>query len=97
MQNEAYSTPLTYKEAVTCRDSAEWVAAMDEEINQIKKQHTWELVELPQGHRPVKCRWVYNAKLDSNKEFTRYRARLVAKGFTQQKGIKIMMKSSPPW
>ena len=87
MQNEASSTPLTYKEAATCRESAEWVAAIDEEINQINKQHTWELVELPQGHRPVKCRWVYNAKLDSNNEITRYRARLVAKGFTQQKRI----------
>ena len=86
MQNEASSTPLTYREAVTCRDNAEWVAAMDEEVNQINKQHTW-LVALPQGHRPVKCRCLYNAKLDSNNEITRYRARLVAKGFTQQKGI----------
>ena len=52
MRNEVPSTPLTYEDAVTCRDSAEWVAAMDEKINQINKQHTWELVELPHGYRP---------------------------------------------
>ena len=95
MRNESSSTPLTYQEAVTCSNSPKWIAAMDEEINQIEKQQTWELVELPQGHKAVKCRWVYDAKLNSNDEITRYRARLVAKGFTQQKGINYDEVFSP--
>ena len=95
MRNEVPSTPLTYEDAVTCRDSAEWVAAMDEKINQINKQHTWELVELPHGYRPEKYRWVYSARLDSKNDITRYRARLVAKGSTQQKEINYDEVFSP--
>ena len=60
---------------------------MDEKINQMKEKGTWNLVELPDGARGMKNRWVYLSKLDADGNLKRRRARLVAKGFTQVKGV----------
>ena len=95
MQNELSRTPLTYQEAISGNDSAAWIAAMDEEISQINKQGTWKLVELPKGQKAVRCKWMYTAKRDSQIRVTRHRARLVAIGFTQQKGINYVEVFSP--
>ena len=95
MQKELSRTPLTYQEAISGNDSAARIAAMDEEISQINKQRTWKLVELPKGQKAVRCKWVYTAKRDSQNRITRHRARLVAKGFTQQKVINYEEVFSP--
>lgn len=47
---------------------------------------TWALVDLPEGSALVQCKWVFKVKLKSDNQ-TSFRARLVAKGFTQRKGI----------
>ena len=95
MQNELSRTPLTYQEAISGNDSAAWIAAMDEGTSQINKQGTWKLAELPKGQKAVRCKWVYTAKRASQNRITRHRARLVAKGFTQQKGINYEEVFSP--
>jgi Reverse transcriptase (RNA-dependent DNA polymerase) len=64
-----------------------WKKAMSEELMALEKNHTWELVELPYGKRPVGCRWIYKIKFNSNGSIERYKARLVAKGFTQTYGV----------
>jgi hypothetical protein len=63
---------------------------MDYEIGAMHKNDTWELVDLPPGRRAVKSKWVYKLKADG-----RYRARLVAKGFTQIPGIDYDETFSP--
>lgn len=47
---------------------------------------TWEVVPLPNDRKPVGCKWVFKRKLGSNGEITRYKARLVAQGFSQRYG-----------
>jgi len=56
---------------------------MCDELDALIKTHTWDLVELPSGKSAVGCKWVYKIKtwLDSSVE--RYKAWLVAKGFSQ--------------
>ena len=54
------------------------------------KNGTWDLVDIPPGHRPVKLKWVFKMKVDGH-----YRARLVAKGFTQIPGIDFDKTFSP--
>lgn len=46
-------------------DSAEWMAAMDEEMNSHDVNKTWTLVELPYERKPIKSKWVLKTKLES--------------------------------
>ena len=49
--------------------------------------HTWDLVTLPSGFTPIGCRWVYKTKTRVDGSVEHYKARLVARGFTQAYGI----------
>ncbi|MCH90998.1 hypothetical protein A2U01_0011922 [Trifolium medium] len=57
---------------------------MDEEINAIEKNKTWELTELPADKKPIGVKWVYKTKYKPNGEIERFKARLVAKGYKQK-------------
>ena len=57
-----------------------WKNAMNEEMEALQKNQTWELVKLPNGKKTVGCRWIYTIKLDSSGKVDRFKARLVAKG-----------------
>lgn len=78
------SIPNNVQEAVK---DEKWKKAMNEEMEALQKNETWELVKLPPGKKLVGCRWIYTLKLDSNGNIDRYKARLVAKGYTQKYGI----------
>lgn len=78
--------PKSYKEAVALPQSKEWQKAMQEEIDAIENNDTWELVSLPPGRKAVGCKWVYKIKCNADKSIARYKARLVAKGYTQKYG-----------
>ena len=68
-------------------NSDDWQEAMQYEIDVLAKNRTWDLVDLPRGRHPVKCKWVYRLKFDANGQVNQYQARLVAKGFTQTYGL----------
>ena len=40
---------------------------MEAEIKALNDQDVWELVDLPQNCKPIKCRWVYDIKTDGRK------------------------------
>lgn len=60
---------------------------MDDEIEAIQKNDTWELAILPKGHKAIGVKWVYKMKKNANGKVERYKARLVAKGYSQRAGI----------
>jgi len=60
---------------------------MNEEMEALQKNATWELVPLPKGMKTVGCRWVFTVKLNPDGSIDRYKARLVAKGYTQRYGV----------
>ena len=51
--------PTFFDEAI--KEEA-WTQAMNEEIQAIKKNNMWELVELPQGKSPIELKWIYRTK-----------------------------------
>ncbi|GFV89341.1 retrovirus-related Pol polyprotein from transposon TNT 1-94 [Trichonephila clavipes] len=59
---------------------------MDEEFNNLKLRNVWKLTKLPPDKQLLGCRWVYNLKRDENGKVIRYKARLVAQGYSQIKG-----------
>ncbi|KAL3699494.1 hypothetical protein R1sor_017516 [Riccia sorocarpa] len=61
---------------------------MDEEFEFLLQNGTWELVELPPDRTPIKCKWVYKAKLRPDGSVSRHKARLVAKGYSQILGLE---------
>ena len=81
------SEPKTYKQALRDRNAAEWIEAMDKEYSSLMNHSTWDLVDLPHGRKAVGCKWVYKAKRNANGDINRYKARLVAQGFSQEAGI----------
>lgn len=60
---------------------------MEEEMDAHKKNHTWDLVELPNGCKVIDNKWVFRLKHNDNSDTVYYKARLVARGFTQEKGV----------
>nr|GEW86692.1 retrotransposon protein, putative, Ty1-copia subclass [Tanacetum cinerariifolium] len=88
--------PKTYKEAVASKDAENWIIAMNEEMQSLKKNKTWDLVTLPKGVKPVGCKWVLKIKEGiPGVEPARFKSRLVAKGFSQKEGIDYHEVFSP--
>ncbi|WJX13359.1 hypothetical protein P8452_03755 [Trifolium repens] len=64
-----------------------WILAMQEELNQFKRNDVWDLVPPPPSHQVIGTRWVFRNKLDENGVIIRNKARLVAQGYNQEEGI----------
>ena len=60
---------------------------MKEELDALHKTRTLDLVDLPSGKSVIGCKWVYKIKTRSDGTVDRYKAPLVARGFTQEYGI----------
>ena len=60
---------------------------MNEEINSLLKNETWELVALPEGRKAIENKWVFRVKRDKNGIEIKKKSRLVIKGFRQKYGI----------
>lgn len=57
------------------------------EFKTLQENNTWRLVPRPEGKKILTSRWVFKIKQSQNGEIEKYKARLVARGHTQQKGI----------
>ena len=79
--------PQTYKEAVNSTESLMWKEAIKSEIDSILHYHTWELVDLPSGCKPLSSKWIFKRKRKVDGSIDKYKARLVIKGYRQTKGL----------
>ena len=61
-----------------------WMKAMEEELDQITKNDTWELVPRPKNKNVIGTKWVFRNKINKQGEVVRNKARLVCKGCSQQ-------------
>ena len=90
----SHSIPKSYNAAMQGPDADSWKHAMDEEINSLQENDTYELVKLPEGKKTVGGRWVFTIK-DGPDGSEVFKARYVAKGFTQVEGMDYFETFSP--
>ena len=83
-------TPSTYKQAMRSPLKSKWQETTSDEFNGLTEMGTWILVSPPKNRNVIKCKWVFTVKADG-----RYKAQVVAKGFTQEHGIDYEETFSP--
>lgn len=87
--------PISFSQAKQSVNSLKWMNAVLDELKSMSDNDIWDLVELPKGVKPVGCKWIFKTKRDSKGNIERYKARLVAKDFTQKEGIDYKETFSP--
>ncbi|MCO5600103.1 hypothetical protein L7F22_054211 [Adiantum nelumboides] len=82
-------------EALSSKEAPLWKAAMNSEIASLKANNTWVLTPLPPDRRAISWRWILRRKYNLDGTVARYKACLVARGFSQEYGIDYMETFSP--
>lgn len=63
---------------------------MGVEMGAMERTETWDICDLPEGKVAIGCRWVFTVKHNADGSLERYKARIVAKGYTQQEGVDFL-------
>ena len=79
--------PKTYTEVMKRPDAAMWEAACEEECKPFEAMEVFEVVPRPANKKVVGSKWVYREKRGPDGKIQKYKARVVAQGFTQVKGV----------
>lgn len=78
--------PINYKEASMIK---RWRDACSDEIDSIKKNETWILVDKPRWVKFIGLKWVFKIKRNTDRTINKFKSRLVAKQYVQELGIDI--------
>jgi hypothetical protein len=79
-----FAAPVSHREAL---HEPEWYAAMAAEFAALSQTRTWTLVPRPPGVNTIGSKWIFKTKHRPDGSIDKHKARLVARGFTQQHGI----------
>ncbi|MCO5611751.1 hypothetical protein L7F22_066009 [Adiantum nelumboides] len=82
-------------EALASQEAPLWHAAMESEMRSLQQNLTWVLVPRPPDRSIVSCRWILRKKYNADGSIQRHKARLVARGFSQELGIDFQETFSP--
>ena len=80
-------TPVSYKDAISCKDKDNWLASMDTEYNTHLSMNTFNIVDRPPNVNVLPCKWVYKVKEGASDNTLIYKSRLVPLGCNEIKGI----------
>ncbi|KAI5340566.1 hypothetical protein L3X38_019840 [Prunus dulcis] len=86
---------ITLKQLHNALSNLKWIDAMNIEIDALNKNKTWDLVPLPREKKVVGCRWVFTLKHKADGSIDNYKARLIAKGYTQTYGVDYLEIFTP--
>ncbi|KAE8261460.1 hypothetical protein A4X09_0g7660, partial [Tilletia walkeri] len=79
--------PSTHRQAMSAPDASDWRVAEAVELGNHRRAGTWEPAKLPAGRTAVSSRWIYKRKTNSEGQIVKYKARVVARGFSQKPGL----------
>nr|GEU94564.1 ribonuclease H-like domain-containing protein [Tanacetum cinerariifolium] len=89
--NMCFATSLNKYVETTCLSKAlsghNWVEAMNNEIEALNMNNTWTICDLPIGRKPIGSKWLWKIKYKASGDIERYKARIVAKGYSQREGF----------
>jgi len=89
-------SPLTYNDAINRRDHKEWEKAIKDELENLYNNKIFTLVDhVPKGKNLITTKWVFTNKRDAENNIIKRKARVVARGFKQKKGIDFELTYSP--
>ena len=95
VEEEVKQSPQTVHEALQGADGEKWQAAMNSEMESLRENGMFELVDRPVGKKIVKSKWVVRVKTNEKGEVENFKARVVAKGFGQVEGVDYAQPFSP--
>ena len=72
-----------------------WKEAINDEVESILQNHTWELMDIPPGSKPLGYKWIFKKKIKADGSIDKYKARLVIKGYKQKEGLDCFDTYSP--
>jgi hypothetical protein len=84
--------PKSFSEA---NKNEDWIKSMNEELDQIEKNQTWELVPRPEDKNVIGTKWIFKNKLNENGHIIKNKSILVCKGYAQVEGIDFEETFSP--
>ena len=80
---------VEHKNLIESNKDDNWIKAMNEELDQVEKNQTWELVPRPKAKNAIGTKWIFKNKLNENGKVIRNKERLVCKGYDQVECIDI--------
>ena len=95
VEEEVKQSPQSLREALQGPHCEKWKQAMKSEMDSLKENGVYEIVDRPLGKKVVKSKWVFRVKTNELGEVEKYKARVVAKGFSQVEGIDYDQTFSP--
>lgn len=87
--------PEKYNDIKSLEDADKWMKAVADELKSMEKNQVWNIVESPKGAKLLTSKWVFCIKTDENGNPTKYKARLVARGFQQKQGVDFFETYAP--
>ena len=81
------SEPDNIQQAWLGEHGRQWRAATGSGFKPLVDTNTWDLVPLPDNKNVVGCRWIFKVKRKADNTIDRFKARLVAQGYTQGQGV----------
>jgi len=88
--------PLTFNQAITSKYKDNWLEAINDELKNLYDNNIMSLVfELPYNKKPIRTKCVFTIKRDRNNNIIKFKARIVAKGSSQIRGIDYELTFTP--
>lgn len=85
--------PQTFDDVAHSTERAEWRSAINDEVDSLLKNQTWDVVDYESGMKLLDSRWIFKKKV--NRESCIYKARMVVKGYMQKEGVDFTETYAP--